>query len=340
MSIHQMASSFVLATLLATTSLFAVEPQATPKGLHVKQTDAAITVLHNADVLLVFNKKSPPVPEGMKKIYHRSGFIHPVNTPGGKTVTSTFPIDHPHQHGIFTAWTKTKYDGREIDFWNLAKGQGRVRFEKNPRGNPAVSLFEGAKEPIAVSFDVNLVHSIVADPPVDVLAESWHITVFDVFPDEDSFSFEITLKQTALTDKPLIVQKYHYGGFAVRGPTRWVLAKDADDNPGNEKREPSYFLNNLGSDRIKGNHEHATWVSMGGKIDGDDASITVICESENFRAPQAARLHPTKPYFCYAPCVDGEFVIDKEHPYEAKYFFIVSDKKMTAEEMKRRLEKK
>jgi len=31
-----------------------------------------------------------------------------------------------HQHGIFTAWVMTKWRDREIDFWNLAKGSGRV----------------------------------------------------------------------------------------------------------------------------------------------------------------------------------------------------------------------
>lgn len=334
---HEKFNRFWLLPLLMSSALLAAEPKESTQGLHVKQTDAAITVYHNEQVLLAFNKQSPPVPEGMKEIYHRSGFIHPVNTPGGKTVTATFPIDHPHQHGIFTAWTKTTYDGRPIDFWNLAKGQGRVSFKKNSLGNPAVSMFEGSREPIAISFNVDLVHSIVADPPVDVLAETWQVTVYDLSPDDDSYSFEIKLKQTALTDKPLVIEEYHYGGFAVRGPTRWVLRSDGDDSTGNDAREPAWFLNNLGSNRVKGNHEHAHWVSMGGKIEGADASITVISEKSNFRWPQAARLHPTKPYFCYAPCVDGKFVIDKDHPYEAKYHFIVADKKMTAQEMKKRL---
>ena len=55
---------------------------------------------------------------------------------------------------------------------------------------------------------------------------------------------------------------------------------------------------------------------VGGRIalDRRDVTIAVLCHAKNFRAPQAARLHPTKPYFCFAPCVDGEFQVDAEHP--------------------------
>lgn len=37
------------------------------------------------------------------------------------------------------------------------------------------------------------------------------------------------------------------------------------------------------------------------------------------------RLHPTKPYFCFAPCVDGALTIDREHPYHVKYRYLITD---------------
>ena len=52
--------------------------------------------------------------------------------------------------------------------------------------------------------------------------------------------------------------------------------------------------------------------------------MIVFDHPQNFRSPQASRLHPTKPYFCFSPCVDGEFVIDKSNPYRARYRFIVT----------------
>ena len=82
--------------------------------------------------------------------------------------------------------------------------------------------------------------------------------------------------------------------------TRIVLAGDSTvtDDAGWGKGFAE-FLNDLGSDRIKGNHEHARWVSLSGQNDGQPVTITVLCHRDNFRAPQAARLHPTKPYFVF-----------------------------------------
>ena len=146
--------------------------------------------------------------------------------------------------------------------------------------------------------------------------------VFDNFAN----CFDLETTQSAITDKPLIVSKYHYGGIVLRGPTRWLTEKDSyvRKQPA-IVREPSAFLNDLGSDRVKGNHEHAKWVALSGSLDGKAVSISVLCHAEDFRAPQAARLHPSKPYFCFAPCVDDSFVIDRAHPFKARYRYLVTD---------------
>ncbi len=110
---------------------------------------------------------------------------------------------------------------------------------------------------------------------VDILRERWKLTAF--VTDGSYHVFDIETTQTALTDKPLIVQKYHYGGMAFRGQTRWLTDNDDDAKKNTDAtkeaaskllREPNSFLNDLGSDRIKGNHEHARWVSFTGQIDG------------------------------------------------------------------------
>ena len=43
-------------------------------------------------------------------------------------VTDDYPPDHFHHHGIWFAWTKTEFEGRHPDFWNVADGTGRVEF--------------------------------------------------------------------------------------------------------------------------------------------------------------------------------------------------------------------
>lgn len=286
-------------------------------SLTVEESETAITLKQDGQSVVTYNKVSPPAPEGIDKVYERSGCLHPIQSPKGRVATQMFPVDHAHQHGVFTAWVRTIYDGQPVDFWNLAGRTGRVLHER------VVSTFQAKDK---VGFEVDLLHRKVTEPAVDVLRERWKITAY---PTEGTHHcFDLESVQTAITDKPLVINKYHYGGFALRGPTRWLTDKDSYARKALDlKREPSDFTNHLGSNRAKANHEHAKWVSLTGAIKGKPVSIAVLCHPENFRAPQAARIHPTKPYFCFAPCVDDAFTIDRDHPYKARYRFLVTDAK-------------
>ena len=281
----------------------------------VKSSKSTVTILNNEAVLLVYNKVSPEITDGMDPVYQRSGFLHPVCTPAGRVVTAVFPFDHPHQQGIFSAWVKTDYAGRSIDFWNLAGGTGRVLHER------VVSTFQDRNK---AGFEVDLLHQTVQKPVVNVLRERWKVTAY---PTDGSYQcFDLHTSQSALTEKPLTVRKHHYGGMALRGPVEWLIDGDSDSLRRPEiDRQASGFVNNHGSTRVKGNHQPSNWVSLWGNLEGKPVSITVLCSKDSFRAPQAARLHPKKPYFCFCPCVDSEFVIDRKHPFEAKYRYLVTD---------------
>ena len=60
---------------------------------------------------------------------------------------------------------------------------------------------------------------------------------------------------------------------------------------------------------------------MHGKIDGEPAGITLMCHPNNFRAPQPVRLHPHKPYFCFAPMQLGDFEITPGRTFASRYRF-------------------
>ncbi len=258
----------------------------TSEPLRIERNAATLAVSRGNEPVLVYNMQSPSVPEGIDPIYRRSGFLHPVRSPQGRTVTATFPVDHAHQHGVFSAWVKTSYDGRSVDFWNLAGGTGRVVHER------VVSTFASAN---SSGFEVDLLHRVEGNPPIDVLRERWKVTVYTAPASYNCFDVETV--QSAITNKPLTIHQYHYGGVALRGPTRWVTNADADLASKNDPlREPSSFLNDHRSDRIQGNHEHAKWVAMTGAIDGQPVTVAVLCHRDNFRAPRrrdCTRPNPT-----------------------------------------------
>jgi len=46
----------------------------------------------------------------------------------GLLVTDDYPPNHLHHHGIWFPWTKTRFEGREVDFWNMGGKTGTVEF--------------------------------------------------------------------------------------------------------------------------------------------------------------------------------------------------------------------
>ena len=87
------------------------------------------------------------------------------------------------------------------------------------------------------------------------------------------------------------------------------------------------MLTNEGKSRKQGNHTRPNWVILHGEIDGATCGIAAMSHPENFRGPQPVRLHPNKPYFCFAPMVLGDFQIQPGKPYVSRYRFVSFDGK-------------
>ncbi len=187
-----------------------------------------------------------------------------MTTPSGQVITAAYPADHAHQSGIFAAWVKTKYQDRPIDFWNLAGKTARVLHEK------VVDTDQGKDG--TVSFKVDLIHRIVAEPAVDVLREHWTITALPT--DGTYYAFDLETTQEAITDQPLIIEEYHYGGVAFRGNSRWLMAGDGGKNK--QEIEPNTMLTNLGQDRVAGNHAHVNWIAISGRLMGQPSGLAML----------------------------------------------------------------
>ncbi|BCX46872.1 dehydrogenase [Haloferula helveola] len=280
--------------------------------LKLTETDDAILITLRDKPVLNYIKTEKPVPEGMDPHFRRSAYIHPVYAPTGQEVTGDFPADHPHQHALFLAWTKTKFDGKEIDFWNQAKELGRVEFRE---------VLDVKREDRKVSFQVKHAFTVPeGEESIDVLHEIWTVTVYQT--PEDHFLFDVESVQRCATDKPLHLPKYHYGGMAFRGNAEWLRDKgDPSLQPGDVR-----YLTREGKDRRDGNHTRTDWVSFTGEIGGQEVSATVFGSPENFRAPQHVRIHPDKPYFCFAPMVDGPFKISPGEDYTSRYRYLITSK--------------
>lgn len=253
--------------------------------------------------VVTYNYGLLPAPDGIDPVFAKSGHIHPLCTPSGRFVTDDFPPDHAHQHGIFFAWVNTTFEGRSVDFWNQAKKLGSVEH---------VRILDTVSGPVFGQFKVKLRHSDLTAPngPKPVLEEVWTVRVYNV---EAPFLVDLKSEQRCVADSPLVINEYHYGGMGLRGAHPWF------------KQAGSGFLTSSGRTREDGNHTRARWVIAHGETDGQPAAVAVLGHPDNFRAPQYVRLHPTKPYFCFAPMVMGPFEISPGRPFVSRYRYVTYD---------------
>jgi hypothetical protein len=250
-------------------------------------------------------KTSPPSAD-VPPIYRRGGYIHPVHTPAGRLVTDDYPPDHLHHHGIWLAWTLTEFQGRKPDFWNMGDGTGTVEYE---------SILDAWTGPFAGGLSAR--HRFVdlsAPTPVSVLTDAWEITALAVGRTGRAYrAFDLVSTQDLLASSPLVLPEYRYGGIGLRGHRTWLGAAG------------TAFLTSEGKTRVNGHATRARWCAMSGLVGGQRIGIAVLDHPQNFRHPQPMRIHPTEPFFNFAPMQAGRMEIVPGKPYVSRYRFIVFD---------------
>lgn len=251
----------------------------------------------------------------IKPIFQRGGYLHPVRTPSGRIVTGDYPPDHRHHHGIWFAWTRTTFQGREPDFWNMGDGKGRVEFEEIERS------WAGAVHAGFVARHRYV--DLTSAAPITALREEWTARLFAAAPRAAAFLFDVDVSQTNVSDAPLGLPEYHYGGMAVRGAPEFVTLDTA------------VFLTSEGKDRKTGDAAPSRWAAMAAPVNGSMAGIAMLAHPSNFRAPEPMRIHPTDPYMCYAPSKAGAWAIPARGTHRVRYRFVAFDGRPDAAELER-----
>jgi hypothetical protein len=292
----------ILPALLAST--LAVLSSHAAESLSARKEGNQMVVRAGDREILRYQAEPGELPrKDIKEIFRRGGYIQALRSPSGKLVNDDFPPNHIHHHGIWSPWTKTEFEGRQPDFWNMGDGKGRVDF---------VSIGETWAKDGKVGFQAE--HRFVdmtAKPEKVALLENWNLSVAS---DGKRNIIDLTITQNCAAGSPLKLPEYHYGGLGFRGNRAW-------DGAANCK-----FLTASGiTDRNKVNTAREPWCWMGGKVDGETCGVTFLCHPSNFRAPQPIRVHHAEPFFCYAPQQGGAMEIVPGKPYIARYRIIVSD---------------
>ena len=271
------------------------------------RSDAAVLEIRQRELpMLCYRKALVPPPAGASPLLARNAYLHPVWTPAGQVVTGDFAPSHPHQRGVFLAWTRTDFQGRQLDFWNLGKGTARVR---------SLECRDEVSGPVWGGFTAEHVHEDLKAPagPLAVLRETWQIAAWAVGGVEAGWwLWDLTSVQETAGGSPLALPTYLYGGMAFRGSDAWTKA-------------PWEFATAAGRKRADADATRAAWGDLSGPLGAAWAGLAMLGHPGNLRAPQPFRCHPSEPYFCMAPSRLGPWSIETGIPLTLRYRFLVHD---------------
>lgn len=288
-------------------------------NLSIEETGTHIEVKNDDKTILVYHKALMPPPDGQPKYFERSGFIHPINSPSGGTVTGIHPADHIHHMGLWHAWVETYHDGRNLDFWNLKEQTATIRFVKT------LKVFENDGR---VGFTVRQHHVALAKdghPEQVILEEDFTILVR---ASNNVYLIDHQTVQTNVSEHALELPAYRYGGpLAYRGPYHW-------------DKSNSNYLTSEGKDRNDGHETRARWCAMYGPTGDGDSTIVFLGHPGNHDAPQRQRIWPEtsnggRIFYNWVPIQEHAWSIKPNESSEMNYRILVHDGKPN----KRRIER-
>jgi hypothetical protein len=260
-------------------------------------------------------------PEGVNTLFKRSGFIHPLWSPEGQVLSRIQAPDHYHHYGIWGPWTKTHIRGREVDFWNLLKGQGTVQFAGflSEVEGPVFTGFKALQE--HVDFGSAGADQVAMNEVLDV--RSWNIG------DGEVWLIDYTTTLNTPLDSGILLDAYRYGGgIGYRATERW-------------HKENSSVLTSENRDRLSADGTKAKWCLIEGETDSETgrSGILFMGHTSNRDFPEPMRVWPVDAnrgrgdvYFEFCPIRHKDWMLQKGRDYTLKYRLLIFDGSVSPED--------
>ncbi|CAM4374420.1 PmoA family protein [Zobellia roscoffensis] len=260
-------------------------------------------------------------PEGVDSIFKKSGYIHPIITPKGDTLTRIQPDDHYHHYGLWGPWTHTQVDGERVDFWNLGDAMGTVLFKefKDTQSGDIFSSFTAAQEHIDLKTKTE---------PQVAMNEALEVKLWTLNR-SDRYMFDYTTRFNSPLENGILFEAYRYGGgIGLRFNERW-------------KADNCSVLTSEGNDRLTADGTNAKWCIVSGTSSDEKGTNGILFMSHptNRKHPEPMRIWPIDAnggrgdmFFEFCPIRHEEWKIEPNKDYELNYRMVVFDGTLNAEE--------
>ncbi len=289
--------------------------------IKIVRDERTLIVQKNGVNVLQYNSAAVYPPDGVADIYKRSAFIHPLWSPRGNVLTRIQPPDHYHHYGLWGPWTKTVIDGREVDFWNLGKGRGTVRFAG------LQAIVEGA---VFSEFKAMQEHVDFGARGADktALAELLHVRIWNI--DAGFWLLDYTTRLNCAVDS-LLLHAYRYGGgIGFRAVDSW-------------SNENVRVLTSEGKRRKDADGTKARWCDVsGGNSAGERSGIVFMSHPSNREHPEPMRVWPESAnegrgdmFFEFCPIRHKSWMLRAGRDYALRYRLLIYDGEVDAQAAER-----
>ncbi len=284
----------------------------------LKKNHKDLSLLVNDKPILNYRFATTFPPDGVNPLFQRSGFIHPIVSPGGEVLSRIQAPDHYHHYGIWGPWTKTHIDDRAVDFWNLLLGEGTVQFAGflSEAEGAVYSGFQALQQHL--DFGAKGKDQIAMNEILDVRA--WNVG-------EKVWVVDYTTTINSPLKNGIMLDAYRYGGgIGWRATEKW-------------HKDNCTVLTSDNKTRIDADGSFARWCMVEGESEVSEgrSGILFLSHPSNRMHPEPMRIWPMDAnggrgdmYFEFVPIRHEDWKLEPKQNYTLKYRMIVFDGKIDA----------
>lgn len=284
----------------------------------LKKDHKDLSLQANKKTILNYRFATTFPPEDVNPLFQRSGFIHPLTSPGGKVLTRIQAPDHYHHYGIWGPWTKTHIDDRAVDFWNLLSGEGTVKFAGflSETEGAVFSGFQALQQ--HVDFGAKGKDQIAMNEILDVRA--WNVG-------EKVWVVDYTTSINSPLKNGIMLDAYRYGGgIGWRATEDW-------------HKDNCTVLTSDNKTRKDADGSFARWCMVEGESEVKEgrSGILFLSHPSNRMHPEPMRVWPLDAnggrgdmYFEFVPIRHDDWKLEPKQTYTLKYRMVIFDGKIDA----------
>jgi hypothetical protein len=210
---------------------------------------------------------------------------------------------------MWNPWTEVLFENDSVDFWNLARRQGTVRFA-NFASTTSGNVFAGFK-----ALHQHVVFKKHGSEKV-AINEVQSVKIYQPADGQNYYLADVTIQLAPATDSPVLLLEYRYGGLGIRATEEW-------------NKDNSVIITSEGKNRKEADGSTARWCMAQGAVKGKHAGLVMMSYPTNYNYPEPLRVWPESMngrgdvFLNFSPTKNKNWLLTPGTEYVLKYRLLV-----------------